>query len=187
MSALTPLKNENTAEQNTNVGRFLAKRGILLVKEFRDMMPVAGDYGGRLGIATLILSTAQLTYGDVQYGVKLEHLDEERELQGSGFVDYDELEEILGAFDFLANVAQQMAGQQRDYTEVTYSTKDNLKFGFYQSNGLQQAFIKISEYGGSLFMSVPQLQLVRKSVEAAKQHLISRGAEAASTEIDSDD
>jgi hypothetical protein len=25
-----------------------------------------------------------------------------------------------------------MLSQQRDYTEVTYSRKDNLKFGFYQ-------------------------------------------------------
>jgi hypothetical protein len=185
MSALTPGKNEKTEQQNTNVGRFLAKRGILLVKEFRDMMAVYGDYSGKLSIASLILSTAQSTYGDVQYGVKLEHLNEESEVQGSGFLDYDELDEIIGAFDFLASVAQQMLGQQRDYTEVAYSTKDNLKFGFYQSAGQQQGFIDVGGYGQLLFMSVPQLQLVRKSIDAAKQHLISRGAEAASAQVHS--
>jgi hypothetical protein len=130
MSSLVPIKDETTEDKKTNVGRFLAKRGILLIKEFRDMLSVYGDYPGKITISSLILSTAKSTHGEVLYGVKLEHLDDDNAVQGSGFLDYDEIEEVVGAFDFLDSVAQQMLVQQRDYTEVTYSTKDNLNSGF---------------------------------------------------------
>jgi hypothetical protein len=178
MSAMVPSKkDEKSEDKSTNVGRFLAKRGILLIKEFRDMLPVRGEYGGKLGIASVTLSSAKSIRGDVQYGIKFEHLDDESNIRASGFLDYDEVAEVIGAFDFLNGVAGQMINQERDYTEVTYSTKDNLKFGFYQLQGHQQGFIDVGGYGESLFMSVSNLQLIRKSIDAATQHLVSRGAE----------
>jgi hypothetical protein len=179
MSAMLPTQaREKTEEKATNVGRFLAKRGILMVKEFRDMLAVSGDYGGKIRIASVILSSAKSTHGDVQYGIKLEQTDEDGDIRASGFLDYDELPEIISAFDFLDGVAQQMVDQERDYTEVTYLTKDNLKFGFYQMEGEQQAFVDVGGYGQSLFLLVSSLQLLKESIEAAKAHLISRGADS---------
>jgi len=113
----------------------------------------------------------------VQYGIKLEHTDEDGDMRGSGFLDYDEIAELIAAFDFIHSVANQMVGQQRDYTEVTYQTKDNLKFGFYQSDGQQPGFIDVGGYGQSLFISVSKLQNLKSSIEAARQHLVSRGAD----------
>jgi len=183
MSALIPtVKAEKEDEKSTNVGRFLARRGVLLIKEFRDMSAVKGEYGGKVTVSTLILSSAQTTRGDVQYGIKLEHTDEDGDMRGSGFLDYDEIAELIGAFDFIHSVANKMVGQQRDYTEVTYQTKDNLKFGFYQSDGRQQAFIDVGGYGQSLFISVSKLQNLKSSIEAARQHLMSRGADPESVE-----
>ena len=177
MSALIPtVKAEKEDEKSTNVGRFLARRGVLLIKEFRDMSAVKGS------VSTLILSSAQTTRGDVQYGIKLEHTDEDGDMRGSGFLDYDEIAELIGAFDFIHSVANKMVGQQRDYTEVTYQTKDNLKFGFYQSDGRQQAFIDVGGYGQSLFISVSKLQNLKSSIEAGRQHLVSRGADPESVE-----
>lgn len=93
MSALIPtVKAEKEDEKSTNVGRFLARRGVLLIKEFRDMSAVKGEYGGKVSVSTLILSSAQTTRGDVQYGVKLEHTDEDGDIRGSGFLDYDEMQ-----------------------------------------------------------------------------------------------
>ena len=60
MSALIPtVKAEKEDEKSTNVGRFLARRGVLLIKEFRDMSAVKGEYGGKVSVSTLILSSAQ--------------------------------------------------------------------------------------------------------------------------------
>ena len=52
----------------------------------------------------------------MQYGIKLEHTDEDGDMRGSGFLDYDEIAELIGAFDFIHRVANKMVGQQRDYT-----------------------------------------------------------------------
>jgi hypothetical protein len=49
----------------------------------------------------LILSSAKSTYGDVQYGAKVEHLDAEGETLVTGFLDYDEIDEVTRACDFL--------------------------------------------------------------------------------------
>jgi len=179
VSALVPT-TKKTEEKSTNVGRFLAKRGVLLIKEFREISAVKGEHGDRISVSTLILSSAQSACGDVQYGVKLEHIGEEGEMRASGFLDYDEVAEVIGAFDFIQDVAEKMFGQPRDYTEVTYLTKDNLKFGFYQSEGHQQAFIDVGGYGQHLFLSLPRLQNLKLTIGAAKEHLTSRGADAES-------
>ena len=177
MSGIQPAIHEQKTEQkSSDIGNFLAKRGIILVKEFRNMSALKGDYGDKIEVATVILSSGKSRQGTVQYGVKVEHLNEEGDVRGSGFLDFDELPELIAAFDFIEEVAQQMGGQERDYTEVTYSTKDNLKFGFYQSNGEQMAFIDVGGYGESLFVSVSKLQGLKKSIEAAKSHLLNRGA-----------
>jgi len=60
MSALIPtVKAEKEDEKSTNVGRFLARRGVLLIKEFRDISAVKGEYGGKVSVSTLILSSAK--------------------------------------------------------------------------------------------------------------------------------
>jgi hypothetical protein len=183
VSAMVPsTKTEKTEEKSTNVGRFLAKRGVLLIKEFRELSAVRGEYGGRVSVSTLILSSAKATRGDVQYGIRLQHIDDEGDVLASGFLDYDEIAEVIGAFDFIHGVAEKMFGQVRDYTEVTYLTKDNLKFGFYQSEGQQQAFIDVGGYGQSLFISGSKLQNLKRSIEVAKEHLISRGADSENIE-----
>lgn len=178
MNGTLTAKEATTEGKSTNVGQFLAKRGVILVKEMRDILSVKGEYGGKINVATVILSSAKSTLGDVQFGVKLDHIDEHGDTRGSGFLDYDELDELIGAFDFVDDVASQMMGQLRDYTEVTYSTKDNMRFGFYQSERQQQAFIDVGGYGDSLFLSLPRLKQLQKSIEAAKSHLLSRGAES---------
>lgn len=177
MNGMLETREPPKEAKSTNVGQFLAKRGIILVKEFRDILAVKGEYGGKIDVATVVLSSAKSTRGDVQFGVKLEHIDSNGDTRGSGFLDYDELDELIGAFDFVDGVASQMKGQLRDYTEVTYSTKDNMKFGFYQSEGQQQAFVDVGGYGESLFISLPRLKQLQQSIEAAKSHLLSRGAE----------
>jgi hypothetical protein len=60
MNAIVPApKNDCTEDKSTNLGRFMAKRGVLLVKEFREISAVKGEYGGRVSISTLVLSSAK--------------------------------------------------------------------------------------------------------------------------------
>ena len=55
MNALIPtVKAEKEDEKSTNVGRFSARRGVLLIKEFRDMSAIKGEYGGKVSVSTVI-------------------------------------------------------------------------------------------------------------------------------------
>jgi hypothetical protein len=178
MSAMIPRKEaEKEGEKSTNLGRFMTKRGILLMKEFRQIGIASGDYGDRIVVSTLIISQARSTKGNVQFGIRFEHYDDAGDLRDSGFLDYDEIAELMGALDFVDTLAGQMVTQKRDYTEINYLTKDNLKFGFFQSNDGQQAFVDISGYGRSLFLSLGELQDLKQTIGRAKEHLVSKGAD----------
>ena len=120
-------------EPATNVGRFLAKRGRLLMKEFREFWKMKCDYGTTLTITTLILSVAQSRNQERSFGIKLEHESSEG-YEDSCFLDYDEILELLGAIKYLFDVAKEIRDEVRDYTEFEYSTKESMRVGFFQSS-----------------------------------------------------
>lgn len=165
-------------ESGTNVKRFLSTRGLLLMKEFRDINIIKCQYGVKINISTAIISTmaSATSRNEVKYGIRFEATDEDGREAGSSFLDFDEFDELVAALDFVNSLAQQMINQQRDYTEVNFITKDNIKFGFYQSEGNQLGFINLDGYGDSAFVTIPMLEFVKKNIEFAKSYLVSRGA-----------
>jgi hypothetical protein len=172
-------QSREDGESGTNVGRFLAKRGLLLMKESREIGTVKCDYGKKIAISSLLISAASSasSRGETNFGIRVEESDEYGQVQGGAFLDFDELAEFIGALSFVDNIAKQMLQQQRDYTEITYSTKDNVRFGFYQSHGQQQGFLDIKGYGDSVFLSIDKLQTAKQLVETARKYLLSRGAQ----------
>ena len=165
-------------DEGTNVKRFLSMRGILLVKEFREINVVKCEYRKKINISTAIISTmaTATTKGDVNYGLKLEAFDEDGRDDGSAFIDFDEFDELISAFDFIESLSKQMIVQKRDYTEVNFITKDNIKFGFYQSEGRQMGFINLNSYSDLTFVTIPILKFFKQNIEYAKNYLVSRGA-----------
>lgn len=180
MNELVSQAQTNSNQENsTNMGRFLAKRGMLLMKETRDFASIRCEYGDKINVVSYIISTAATvsSKSEVTYGLRFEHIDPDGRPDGSGFLDFDEFDEFTGALNYLESLAQQMMRQQRDYTEVTYSSKDNVKFGFFQTEGRQQAFFDVRGYNENAFLPVGKLQMIQRAVESVKAHLISRGAE----------
>jgi hypothetical protein len=162
-------------EPATNVGQFLAKRGRLVMKEFREFRKVECDYGSTLTITTLILSVAHGRNAERTFGLKLEHDNDGRE--ESCFLDFDELVELLHAIKFIFSTAREIIGQKRDYTEFEYSTKESMRVGFYQSKPSdQRAFVDVAPGGSMMFVSFEQLRQVFNGIKAAREHLITCGA-----------
>jgi glutaredoxin-related protein len=172
-----PKPNENE-ETGTNVKRFLSMRGTLMMKEFRDVNVIKCEYGKKINIATVIISTMATTTkrSEIRYGIKFEALDEDGQDAGTAFMDFDEFDELISALEYINKLAQEMFNQQRDYTEVHFITKDNIKFGFFQQEGRQLGFIELDNYRGHAFLSLPMLDFVRKNVVFAKDFLLSKGA-----------
>ena len=130
MTELNIIQNES---EGTNVRCFLAHRGAIVIKETREIGKLRGSYSDSIVVSTMIIAVVKDLTRNTTYGVKLERLEGSNSgATSSVLLDFDELEEVMGAFDFIATSATELRAQQRDYTEVTYSTKDNARFGFYQ-------------------------------------------------------
>src|SRR5690606_2770147 len=93
-------------EPATAAGKFLAKRGHVVMKQFREVGKVKCDYGSKLTFSTLIFAVAQGAKGERTFGLKIEHECSDG-LEESCFIDFDELKELLLAIKHLFGLAQQ--------------------------------------------------------------------------------
>lgn len=170
------MSEKDTGLPNTLVGEFLARRGCLIRKEYRDFLKLKCDYGTTLGITTLILSINQGNTVDHTYGVKMLHENPEA-YDESCFLDFDELKELLLAIKHIFQTAQDVFGTDMEYTEFEYSTKDSMKVGFYQSSPtVQQAFFDVSPGGSMMFITLDDMREIFAGLKSAREYLVSRGA-----------
>ncbi|MGE6333608.1 hypothetical protein [Stenotrophomonas sp. NPDC077659] len=173
---MSDLAQDRSVDQGTNVGRFLANRGVIVVKENRPAGRCKGEHGDSIAAETLILNVIKGAKKDTSYGVRLERIDQDGDTDSAVFLDHDELPELINAIDFIAHTAVELSGQDRDYTEVTYSTKDGATFGFYHSDQEQLAFLKLSDHRSSTFLPVNRLGVLKQMLQEARAHLQSCGA-----------
>ncbi|WP_338818903.1 hypothetical protein [Acidovorax temperans] len=162
--------------EGTEVRKFLARRGAIAIKETRDLGVVPGLYTDDLLVSTMVLAIVKGAQREMSYSVKLERRDDQKNTTASVLLDYDELPELIEAFDFIASHALEMQGRQRDYTEVTYSTKDAARFGFFQSRGQQQIFVAPELHGDLIFLADHDFPRLKSLLGQAKSHLESKGA-----------
>ena len=163
-------------EPATTAGKFLARRGHVVMKQFHDIGKLRCDAGTKLTFTTLVFAIGQGSKGDRTFGLKIEHEAEDRQYE-SCLVDFDELKELLLAIKYLIGLAKDAAVERTDYTEFEYVTRDQLKVGFFQEiNGRQQAFFDVSPGGEMMFLTFDQLRTVFELVKKGREHLIERGA-----------
>lgn len=163
--------------EGTNVRQFLAHRGSVVVKEFRDVGKLKGEYNDTIMVSTVILTIVKGKNRNVTHGVKLERTGSESYSDSSVLLDFDELHELMQAFDFVDSLAANLKAKKYDYTEVAYSTKDNAAFGFYQDKQQQQqGFVKISPHSDLTFLDIAHFVKLKKLLSDAQKYLITRGA-----------
>ncbi len=173
------LNNINSEYDGTNVRQFLARKGVIVVKETRGLGKLSGLYGDALLVSTMVVAIVKGGIRDMSYGIKIERIDEEGEVISAAYIDYDELDELIEGFDFIKDTAVDLMRKYRDYTEVTYSTKDNAQFSFFQdTQQQQQAFIVLEPQGGMTFLIVDDLKKLKEILQSSKTHLESRGAKS---------
>jgi predicted Zn finger-like uncharacterized protein len=129
-----------------------------------------------IAVSTLILAIVKGKDQQTIFGVKLEHIGtDEYSDETTVFIDFDELPELMEAFDFIQLKADILKPQKCDYTELIYSTKDDAKFGFFQDDEQEQtAFTKWQ--GKTAFLKLSDLLTLKNHLLKAQEHLISRGA-----------
>lgn len=154
--------------------RSLAERGVIMMKEHRTIAEVPTLYGPPLEVIAQILVFVRGSERELTVGVKLERGETDRHLASSAFLDSDEIDEFLEAIDFIATTAGHMAHDRRDYTEVSYSSKDDVKIGFYQDGLEQKAFMSLGATGSSIFFTLATAQRIRAAISDARAHVDTR-------------
>jgi hypothetical protein len=168
---------EQDIAEGTSVRRFMARRGAIVVKETRDIGSVQGIYSDKILLAAVVIAVVQHGKREMSYGVQLERVAQDRNTTASVFLDFEELGELKDALDFISATAKDFGSQQRDYTEITYSTRDRARLGFYQDkNGNQQAFVELQPHSDMSFFELDELTRLKLVLEKGKFHLESRGA-----------
>jgi hypothetical protein len=163
--------------EGTKVRRFMANRGSVVIKESRPIGKCKGIHDDSVSVETMIVMIGKRDEPKMSYGVKMTRADTDNVEAASLYLDFDELPEFMDALRYIISTASQLRAQARDYTEVTYVTKDGAEFGFYQTTaGKQQAYSILSAVNGSTFFQVNVLNSLRELFASAEAHLVSRGA-----------
>jgi hypothetical protein len=168
----------------TIIGRFLAHREVIIIKETREIGALKCERGRKVAAETLMLATARGTRKRLgkTFGIRLEAMHDDGGTQ-SAVLDYDEAEEFCNALQFLYEASLRLAPLKTDHTEATFSTRDMIKIGFYHSTEQKQlAFIQLGDRGDFCFFQVASLLSFKKLIEAARSYLLLKGAGPASAE-----
>ena len=171
-------KDQGSDRARTIIGQFLAHRGVIIIKETREIGALKCEQGRKVAAETMTLATAkgsQKMLGKT-FGIRLEATLDHGGTR-SAVLDFEEAEEFCNAIQFLYEAAQRLAPLKTDHTEATFSTKDLIQIGFYQSTEQQQlAFVQLGDRGDFCFFQVSSLLSFKKLIEAARSYLVIRGA-----------
>lgn len=173
-SAVAVIPAPAPAQQGSSLRQSLAERGVIIMKENRAIANVSCTYGPPIEVGGQVLVIVKGTNRQLVVGVKLEQAETDRHIASAAFIDSDEIDEFLGAIDFIATSAGHMAHDRRDYTEVTYSSKDDVTVGFYQDGLQQQAFVRLGVGNPLIFIGLETVRVLRSAIADARAHAENR-------------
>jgi hypothetical protein len=172
----------------TAIGQFLTHRGVIIIKETREIGSLKCEQGKKVAAETMTLATAKGSRKMLAkiFGIRLEATLDDGGTR-SAVLDFEEAEEFCNALYFLHEAALRLAPLKTDHTEATYSTRDMIQVGFYQSTEQEQlAFVQLGESGDFCFFQVAALLSFKRLIEAARSYLVVRGAGAAPADLPGD-
>jgi hypothetical protein len=157
---------EKTKEPSTKLEAFIAKKGKLIIKDSYEIALISGMYGASLKIYFLLLYEPGQETQAIK-GLRIEINESGRiERSSVSFLDYEEGESLLKAINYMIDLSTKWKALDREYSEVTFSTKGDFYMGFYQK-GKGQTVYSSSGYINKTkcFMSLKELTSMKDSVE----------------------
>jgi hypothetical protein len=170
-------EDETPSPPGSELRRFMVAKGLLVRKDQLSVGSMRSDQGGRLNLKTTILSMGNTLVSKKTYGVVLSFEGDDGSTKGVDHIDFDELAEIVGAIDFMLDLAPKMLPEACEYTEVKYASKEGLAFGFYQTPEGQRGFVSTDSSHESAFMPVGRLRNLGDLFKRSREMLLASGAE----------
>ena len=166
----------STAVPATKLEAFLARKGMLIVKEFYPLGSLSG------ALETKAEADAVVMYepgheGQRVRGIRIEVTGGGR--YGSGetaFLDMEEVQSLSEALEYMKGLAAKWQGMERSYTEVVFQTKGDFRIGFFQEGTKQSAFLSCGRVSreSCWLSSVEQLGDVKAQVDEGLRLLADR-------------
>ncbi|MEX2702326.1 MAG: hypothetical protein Q6368_004580 [Candidatus Baldrarchaeota archaeon] len=136
-------------EPATKLEQFLSKKGKLIIKDFRKIGVISGQYGTKIKIDALTIYEPSSEFQKIK-GLRVE-------IQGAGkfettrtsFLDMDEVESLSQAISYMIRLLEKWKDYSREYTEVIFSTRGDFDLGFYQKGTSVQGFAQSGVIGAS--------------------------------------
>jgi hypothetical protein len=145
----TQTDEQQAKSPTTKIGSFLAKKGRVVVKDFYTVGTVYGRYGTSVELSGLVIYEPGQEAQRIR-GLKIQVKGGGRiESENSSFLDFDEAESFAKAISYLTSTLTTWKTVDKEYTEITFSTKDNFSLGFYQKGRGQTCFSESGNVGKS--------------------------------------
>jgi len=165
----------SSPEKGSQLRQALAERGVIVMKESHVVARIPTEsLGPPLEIAGQILVRVRNSQRNVTVGVRFEQSESSHNIAAVAFVDVDEVPELLEALVFINKAAAEMAGQQRDYTEVSYSTRDDMTLGFYHDAAKQRTFARLDTGKRAIILSANALGEIQNAIDQAQTYVSER-------------
>lgn len=132
-------QEEKPKQPATKLESFLAKKGMLIVKDFYEI----GHLGKNMDIKALVVyqpgQESQRVRGlHIEVSEYLgEHLGWRSDVS---FLDFEEIQSLSNAIDYMIDLSEKWKDTNKEYTEVIFFAKGDFQIGFYQEGTKQKAF-----------------------------------------------
>lgn len=135
-------QSQQKEEPKTKLEKFFSKAGSLYIKDFTEEQSLSGNAGTKITFTGLRVYTPG-EEKNASKGIRITL--ESYKKEGSIFLDLDEIESLERAMDYISTQSDNIKAQ-KNYTEVTFSTKGDFKFGCYNKNGEIVLFAEANKY-----------------------------------------
>jgi hypothetical protein len=174
--------SQRIPKAQSQLKQFLVAKGILVRRDRHRIGVTVTDFGGTLTLEALSLTLGNSSGAKKSYGVILEHRNKDDEFLGSDHVDYDEFEEVISALEYISSYADHLIDESIEDTEIKYTTREGMFFGFTQRPGKQLGFVGTGEAQPVASVSLDRFRDFAELFSAAKKYLESVGARAEAPE-----
>jgi hypothetical protein len=143
----------------TKIEALLARKGKLIIRDVYAIAEFPSARGDRIRFAAIAVYEPNQEASKVK-GMRIDVVDMHGNSQRL-FFDLDEIAGLIKAAGYMSDNAVTWKGQIKESAEISYSTKSDFKFGFFQKVQQQTPFIATSSNSENcLLRSMDDLKLI---------------------------